>query len=244
RVRGALLVIAYLVFGLLALPQLKATLDFSSLSNREIDQGVVLEKEDWFIPYEQLIQVIVPDFFGNPTTLNYWGVFNYTEFVTFIGVIPFFFVLLSVANFAKKKETKFFLGTIVVALLFALRNPIGLLPFTQNWPFLGGSQPSRLIVILCLALPVLASIGFQQWLKKEAARFYKVVSLLVTTFFILWLLIFKPDLTSWIKLADNVSVAKRNMLLPTLELLLLGGVVIVSNLSKIKSLKNSRQLAA
>ena len=60
-------------------------------SARAYDQGNVLQREDWFLPWQHLVQFIAPDFFGNPSTLNYWGVFNYMEFVGYIGIVPLTF---------------------------------------------------------------------------------------------------------------------------------------------------------
>ena len=41
----------------------------------------------WFLPFQNLIQFLIPDFFGNPATMNYFGIWNYGEF---IGYIEFF----------------------------------------------------------------------------------------------------------------------------------------------------------
>ena len=51
-------------------------------------------REGWFIPWQNLAQFVAPDFFGNPATLNYWGVWNYGEFIGYIGAIPLLFGLL------------------------------------------------------------------------------------------------------------------------------------------------------
>src|SRR5688572_28680157 len=70
--------------------QLFPTLQFINLSGREADQAN-WQKEGWFIPWHHLVQFIAPDFYGNPTTLNYWGAWNYAELVGYVGIIPLLF---------------------------------------------------------------------------------------------------------------------------------------------------------
>lgn len=209
------LVVSYTLFALVALPQLTTSLEFSDLSNRKYDQGNLLEKSDWFIPMQQLIQVIIPDFYGNPATLNYWGVFNYVEFVSYIGVIPFFWALVSLVSVKKNRREYFFTGALIIGLTFALRNPVGLLPFKQDWPFLGASQPSRLIVILDLCLSVLAAIGVDSFIKKKSKAIAPIVIQMII-FGVIWSVLLNPSV-NWLQLVSNKSVALRNSILPTLE---------------------------
>lgn len=143
-------------FMFLALPQLLPSLQFISLSARAIDQQWQTNP-GWFIPFQNLIQFISPDFFGNPSTLNYTGIFSYQEFIGYIGIPGLIFALC--ALFTKRKIIWFFAGATVVGLLFALPTPIAKLPFLLNIPLISSSMPTRLLSVIDFSLAVLAAYG-------------------------------------------------------------------------------------
>src|SRR3989344_552848 len=89
-----LFIILNSLFIILTGVQLIPTLQFISLSARNVDL-VGLNDPGWFIPWQHLIQFVAPDFFGNPTTLNYWGVWNYGEFVGYVGITPLILALFA-----------------------------------------------------------------------------------------------------------------------------------------------------
>ncbi|MEK9143672.1 MAG: hypothetical protein AAB481_03525, partial [Patescibacteria group bacterium] len=138
-------------------------LDWISQSSR-VAGGVGWHKEGWFIPWAHLAQFVTPDFFGNPTTLNYWGQWNYGEFVGYIGMLPLMFAFIAIASRSLKKH-RFWIWTSAVALLFALPTPIAYLPFVLNVPILSVLQPTRLLFIVDFALAMLAAFGCQVWLE-------------------------------------------------------------------------------
>jgi hypothetical protein len=95
------------------------TLQFILLSARDTDQSL-WQKEGWFLPWQHLVQFISPDFFGNPATLNYWGVWNYGELVGYVGIIPLVFALFALLSRLGKRTILFGIA-LVVSLLFALQ---------------------------------------------------------------------------------------------------------------------------
>lgn len=231
------LAIPYACFALLAAPQMLATLEFSDLSNRVLDQGDLLAKPDWFVPFPQLLQMIIPDYFGNPATLNYWGVFNYTEFVAYIGVTGLVFVLMSLMH-VRRKLVWFFGFWIALALLLALRNPISVLQFQFSIPFISGSQPSRWIVVINMAAAILSAIGFDYFLRKKSLmlRPMILVGLILAS---AWTWVINPVDTDWFAISQNTQTTIRNLILPTVEYLtlivLFGGVWLSqSRLAKLK----------
>ena len=68
--------------------------------------------QEWFLPWQNLAQFIAPDYFGNPATLNYFGIWNYGEFVGYVGIAPLFFAL-----FAINKKNKFWTRSITVVII-------------------------------------------------------------------------------------------------------------------------------
>jgi len=215
-----LIILIYLIFLAIISPQLISTWQFSLASNRLADQGDLLTKPDWFLPFPQLLQLIVPDFFGNPATLNYWGVFNYTEFVSFIGIIPAYFALNSLINKTPKSRIFFFGFFAALSLLLATKNPISTLQFSLQLPLIGSSQPSRWLVITNLSLSILAAYGFDKFLSRKRLSPIPLILLwlvMLTT----WLVAFKPQILSWQPLLENQIVARRNLILPQVELIVL-----------------------
>lgn len=145
--------------------QLVPTFHFILQSARSLDQNM-WQQPGWFVPWQNLIQFFAPDFFGNPATLNYWGVWNYAELVGYIGILPLIFALFATI-FSKHKEKFFFVIITVIAFLFALPTFIAKLPFQFNIPFLSTSQPTRLLFVVDFCLSILAAMGFDSFLAKR-----------------------------------------------------------------------------
>lgn len=193
----------FLIFAALTFFQWKPALDFILLSARNIDQSV-WQKPDWFIPWQNLAQFLSPDYFGNPATGNYFGVWNYGEFIGYIGIVPLIFAFLG--------RNKFFIGLLLVSLVFALPTGISALPFASNIPFLSSTQPSRLIVLIDFSLAVLAAIGLDNFLRNKKILLAWIVFPVVLV--ILW--VFAGD------------ISRRNLLLPTAILGLSVGLIFFS----------------
>ncbi len=203
------LIIGIIVISITAIQWLP-TLQFILQSSRGFDQGS-WGKVGWFIPWQNLIQFLVPDFFGNPATGNYWGIWNYGEFIGYIGLIPLIFVLYGII-FARDKKTKFFGLIGFLALIFALPTALSKLPYILNLPLISTSQPTRLMVIVDFSLSILAALGFDNFIKsKSLKRMLAVLLPLGLVFLIIWIFIFLGS-----KSTDNLLIAKRNLILPTL----------------------------
>ncbi len=205
----------YLIFNvlflILTLVQLLPTFQFILHSARSVDQ-IPLETEGWFIPWQHLVQFVAPDFFGNPTTLNYWGTWNYAELVGYIGILPFLFALFAIL-FRRDKKTLFFGGAAGVGLLFATQNPIAQLLYLLNIPFLATAQPTRLLAVVCLSLSILAALGFDLFLKsKNRKNLVPIIIIFVIVFGALWgVVVFGNIIPN-----EYEAVTQRNLLLPTI----------------------------
>ena len=163
------------VFLVLSLPQVLPSLQLINLSARSVDQ-LWLSNPGWFIPWQNLIQFISPDFLGNPATLNYTGIFSYQEFIGYIGIVGL--VVALSALFIKRKVIWFFAGTAIVGLLFALPTPLAKVPFVLNLPLISSSMPTRLLSIIDFSLAVLAAFGFQKLNQKIFLIFILILGFL------------------------------------------------------------------
>jgi len=193
--------------------QIFPTLEFINLSARTIDQSYSISRQDWFLPFKHLIQLVAPDFFGNPATYNYWGVWNYAEFASFIGIVPLGFTLFAILK--KPKTSVFFIGLTILSLLLVLENPLSKIPYQLNLPFIASSQPSRGIFLLVFSLSILSAIGFQGFIDdKKNRNFLKALILPLALFIILiyTALFYKSFPTDAI--INPVKVALRNLLIP------------------------------
>lgn len=167
--------------------------------------------EGFFIPFQHLIQFFIPDYFGNPATLNYSGVWNYGEMVGYIGAGALMFAFLGI--FSGLSDTVFWVLLTVFSLLFATDNPIAKLPYTTGIPILSSLQPTRLLSVIGLSLCVLAAYGLDYVVGKNNVfrKKYIIVSLVIAAFYGLLLVqakfsVFMPK--------DQAAIAFRNTLLP------------------------------
>jgi len=168
--------------------------------------GTNWETEGFFIPLRHLIQFVVPDFFGNPTTLNYWGTWNYGELVGYIGVIGLIFAIIGLS-----KATMFWGVNIALCLLFAINSPIARLPYRLHIPFLSSLQPTRLLSIVDFSLSILAAYGISEVLKNNKKKQFMTAIVMVGIVLLgAWISVLKPYIP-----VENVSVAKHNLILPT-----------------------------
>lgn len=159
----------------------------------------------WFIPFANFVQFFAPDFWGNPATGNYFGVWNYGEFVGYVGIIPLIFSLFGWASI--RKEKYFYIGLLVIALIFAFPNFISEIPFRFNFPMISSSMPTRLLGLIDFALVVLAAFGADWFLThgKIKRSVFIVLGLMVFYMTIFWL--------AAIGLKSSISL--RNLYLPT-----------------------------
>lgn len=203
------LILGAIVFALTAV-QWYPTTRFILESARSVDQ-TNFHKEGFFIPWKHLIQFLAPDFFGNPTTLNYWGVWNYGELVGYVGIIPLIMAFCALF-YRKDKKTIFFAVLAGISLVLSTDNLIARIPYQLQIPFLSTAQPTRLLFIADFSLAVLATLGFDLFLQKKK-RIHSALFVVGGLYTLLWILVFMK--TSFVPL-EFVSIAKRNLLLPTI----------------------------
>lgn len=233
------LLVGIVVFFITAI-QLVPTLQFITQSARDIDQGN-WQKEGWFLPWQHLIQFLAPDFFGNPATLNYWGIWNYAEFLGYIGIVPLVLAIFALC-FRRDKKT-FLWGTLFfLSLIFALPNTIvSSLPFILKIPFIASAQPTRLIFVTDFCLAILAGLGLD-FLYKKDVLFNKKIIYIISSFFlffvILWIFVIKGSTFTKVVSEQNLFIAKRNLYLPTLIFFVCTALLLIGVFVKKKYLQS------
>lgn len=200
------------------------TLKFIFLSARNLDV-VGWRADGWFVPWQNIIQFVSPDFFGNPATLNYYGIWNYGEFIGYIGIFPLIVAIFALL-FRRDKKTLFFGTMFFVSLVLAFPTLIAKIPFKFELPLLSTSQPTRLMFIIDFCLAVLASFGIDHFIKVKNKKLMLVVlGILGTVFVLLWG--FVSYYSGAMVSSENLAVAKQNLILPTLTFLVISFVLVV-----------------
>ncbi len=213
NVRRVLLLLAIPI--LLASVQLLPTVEFLLQSARSQD----ITGLHGFLPYKHLVMFLIPDFFGNPAKLNYWGEWNYLEFNGYIGLIPLWLALIA-ARSVRTRLVAFAALCVGLSLLFATSKPLG-----QVFSFVQQAGASRLLLVTNFGLAVLAGLGMQE-LGKRTQRHFGAYGFLVGLFGLVGLFILFGFVTRapWIQ---NLGVSLRNSVVPIALLILIGCIMLL-----------------
>lgn len=195
-----------------------------SLSGR--NQDLPKAQPGWFLPGFHLVQLIAPDFFGNPVTQNYWGVWNYGELTSYVGIFGLFMAIYGLI-FCRHKLKKFFITGLFLSLILATPNFISRL--FLNLPIIGSFQPTRLIFVFDFCFLVLAGFGWQDWLKQKSfKKTFLSLFILASSFGLVFL--FSQNafwLPKKFDLDPNLQVSQRNLIFPALLFISLSGLLLV-----------------
>lgn len=182
-----------------------------------VGEEMLTQKEGWFIPFQHLFQLIAPDFFGNPATLNYWGSWNYGEMVSYIGLIPLLCIFPALVWVLRKNVFWFFIA--IVVFLFMTPTVVAYLPYQFNLPLFSTLQPTRLTVLFQFALIMLSVSGLDYLLQQRISipKTVGLILLAVLPIVCLWFCYLgsKEQLFTIIPI-EHLDVTRRNIVLPTL----------------------------
>lgn len=197
-----------LVF-LIASPLLLAIVLGVDNSLRSVSQNA-WQNPGWFIPWQNLVQFFAPDYFGNPATLNYFGVWNYMEFVGYIGVAGLFFALFAISRAVK--NTGYYVFLLVISLVLSTPNIFSQIPYSLHFPLLSLAQPTRLISLTDFALVVLAAYGVNSLREtNKPVGKWGLIGVLIVLSLIL-------GLSALIAFKFHLAVALRNLVVPAILL--------------------------
>lgn len=207
-----------------------------SLSGRIAESDYL--KVGWFLPWQNLAQFVAPDFFGNPATLNYWGVWNYGEFIGYLGITSLIFVFYALLA-KRKSQVIFWLIVSVASLVLMLPSPVSYLPFVLNLPLISSLQPTRLMIILDFSLVMLSVNGLSVWLEEKEKNRALSYALGTIFFFLAGLWVFTLEakfFTRSSEILTNLLVSRNNLILPTaiflLSTLILSAGVVLKKINR------------
>lgn len=189
-------------------------------------------------PLKNLVLFFAPDFYGNPATANFWGWGAYNESASYVSIAGLFLAVIALFGSLENKTLFFFKGLLVFSLLMVFTNPFSNFIYSLRLPILVSSSAGRFLFLVDFSLAVLAAFGMEFILTRKKVQRHFILIL----FFILFLAIpiivfFKPELWFDQKLLVNLAVAKRNLILPTLMILVSLVLIFVASLAKAAPLK-------
>lgn len=125
----------------------------------------------FLMPFTHMLSLLVPNFFGNPSTYNYWGYADYVETAASIGSIGVFFAWCSWWVREKRMQSlrTFYLVVITVSLMLSLRWVGSEWLYHLPIPILTTGIPSRIMGIVTFALCVLVGMGVDVYRSKKSS---------------------------------------------------------------------------
>lgn len=166
------------------------------------------------LDWKHLITFLVPDFFGNPASGNFWGK-DYGEFILYVGIVVLVFTLIGLVVQWKNKIVRLFFILGIFSLLFALPSFFSELLLLLKIPVLSSGIPSRALFIFQFSCVTLSAFGIEHVYKKNYLSKFPFL-LLLGVYFCIWVFVYIiPVIFPSLPLIPFLSVAKRNLFLPS-----------------------------
>ena len=224
--------LAVVLSGLLTLFQYLPLWEMYRLSSRTfIDMKPMLIS--YLLPYYSLIQLFIPNFFGNSGTWNHYGFKTGTFYEhSFATNLPAVILVIYGLFSRKNKDKHFFLIVFFVTTTLALNLPISKIIFYLKVPVLSTSIANRILFLPAFCIAILASLGIKDYLEKKTIKLTPI--LLIASFFFsigpVWALLTKlhllnlnlPFPKSWTNIALRNSLLAIAILVLTFIVLKLG----------------------
>ncbi len=110
----------------------------------------------------RLVVLFVPNFFGNPIDLNWWGPRNFNETTLYLGILPL--LLTGLTLFLRRDRVSyFFAGWGLLGLLWSLGAPFYWM--LHVLPVFNGLFPSRAAILVVVCVSVLAALSLDKLLE-------------------------------------------------------------------------------
>ncbi len=209
--------LAYGISGLLAAVHVLPSMEAYYYSTR-VSTDVKYIFDAYLLPLTQLVTMIVPDYFGNPATYNYFGPGFYHERLMWLGVVPFILILTQLFRRDKKRtHEEFFLTAFILTLSLVLALPTTwFLLYYVKLPLLSTMTPSRMMMLVTFSGSVIAAFATEEYWK----GFAKKRLIVLTIFFILSLsaIVFIPLMLRYYDDKNTTFIISlRNTLIPAIS---------------------------
>lgn len=194
-------------FGIvIALPQLVVSFESYVESNRT--ESFVSNAG---IPWNYLITLFAPDFYGNPVTRNDWFG-QYAEWASYIGVIPLLLALVGMLR-RRNQQTSYFFWVFFISVLLAFVSPISRLFYELKIPFFSTSVATRMIVFCSFVFCYYSAFGFDEMKEIWREKNKKFIFLFSLSLIFVCILVFALLHGNKSFSASQVALAQRNSIL-------------------------------
>jgi uncharacterized membrane protein YfhO len=193
------LVLSLIVAFSLAAVQILPTLELLGNSFRE-NRVTYKLATSYSLPPQQLVALLMPEFFGTPLDYSYWGVRNFWELSIYIGIFPLILAITAfIVKFRANNYKIIFAALAIFSLLFAFGKYFFVFPiFYYFVPFFNVFiKPSAILFLAAFSLSVLAGFGLdaiteklEQVDKKRLTYLAKLSSVLIVFSILVWLFVF------------------------------------------------------
>ncbi len=149
-----------LLLGLwIASVQLWPTLQLIQRSGR-VSQGGYNFATRFSLPWRQLMTLLVPEFFGEPAVIGYWGAENFDELTAYAGGLALLAVGVVIVQLFQRSYTGwplFFVGLLLFGMMIALGSNgfVYRLLYVTLPPFRVMRAPGRALFFFAFAAPIL-----------------------------------------------------------------------------------------
>lgn len=138
-------------------------------------------------PWQHLITLVAPDFWGNPGAYNYFGGINYLqERTVFIGVVALMLALTSISR--RSSGYQFFWSVFaLISFSFGFALPTSWIWYVLRVPILSAALPVRVFVLSAFGFSVLAAYGFENLFSVKSLQIVrKIIFSLSVVIMVLW----------------------------------------------------------
>lgn len=201
--------------------QILPAAELLGLSQREIEPHPF----EWaFLPWSKTITFVVPDYYGNHATKNYWGPQDYTSNTGFVGVVGVVFLFLGSRLWKQNYRVRFLLTLLLVGLVLSYPTFVSIFIWRSGAFGFQAASAHRALVLFDLAASLLAGFGTALFLKKRRFILSDLLALVpaflvLAGFGVYALVLFfqtKSDPSLFlIRGIPKYQVALRNIVLPT-----------------------------
>jgi len=144
--------------------------------------------EKFLVPVSHLISFIIPNYFGNQGTYNFWGHTDYVETAAGIGSVPILLALIGI--FTRKQKSnkhlpvRFMVWGAVVTVLLTLHWQVPRMLAGLSLPVVSTSIPTRIYLLTVVCIAGLAGFGVDRWRNQQSGKRLKF-SVVVPVVFVL-----------------------------------------------------------
>lgn len=147
--------------------QLMPTLELYRYANLTTLSSVFIFERFLLSPF-QFISLFIPNYFGSPSTYNYWGGVDYIQTAMSIGIIPLLFLFISIFLPSKDKKYQglrwFFVIAVIITFLLTVDWFFSRFITSLPIPFISTGIPTRIFILTSFSIAMLAGIGVDKFI--------------------------------------------------------------------------------